>query len=61
LIFCREKEHFNNSIMNYLSDEVYVYFNVLVALMLKWIFVELDGTLIVAPEGGRILLLEYKL
>ena len=29
--------------------------------MLKWIFGELDGTLIVTPKGGRMLLLESKL
>jgi hypothetical protein len=34
---------------------------VFAALMLNWIFGELDGTLIVAPEGGRMLLLKSKL
>jgi hypothetical protein len=61
LIFCREKENFNNSIMNELSDEVHVYLDMFVVLMLNWIFGELDGTLIVAPEGGWMLLLESKL
>jgi hypothetical protein len=61
LIFCREKENFNNLIMNELYDEVHVYLNVFCMLMLNWVFGELDDTLIVAPEGGRMLLLESKL
>jgi hypothetical protein len=61
LIVYREKEHFNNSIMNELSDEVHVYLDVFVALMLNWIFGKFYGTLIVAPEGGWMLLLESKL
>jgi hypothetical protein len=32
-----------------------------VALMLSWVFGELDGTLIVAPEAGRMLLPKSKL
>jgi hypothetical protein len=47
--------------MNEFSDEVLVYLNVFVALMLNWIFGELDGTLIVTLEGGWLLLLESKL
>jgi hypothetical protein len=47
--------------MNELLDEVHVNIDVFVALMLKWIFGELDGTLIVALEGGQMLLLESKL
>jgi hypothetical protein len=61
LIFCREKEHFNNLIMNEISDEVHVYLDVFVALMLNWVFGELDGTLIVTPKAGQMLLLESKL
>jgi hypothetical protein len=61
LIFSREKENFNKLIMNKLSDEVHVYLDVLAALMLNWVFGELDGTLIVAPKAGRMLLLESKL
>jgi hypothetical protein len=47
--------------MNELYDEVHVYLNVLVALMLNWVFGEIDGTLIVAPKAGRMLFLESKL
>ena len=47
--------------MNEISDEVHVYLNVFVALMLNWVFGELDGTLIVAPKVVRMLLLESKL
>jgi hypothetical protein len=47
--------------MNELSDEVHVYLDVFVALMLNWIIGELDGTLIITSEGGRMLLLESKL
>jgi hypothetical protein len=47
--------------MNELSDEVHVYLDVLAMLMLNWVFGELDGTLIVAPKAGRMLLLESKL
>jgi hypothetical protein len=61
LIFCREKEHFNKLIMNELSDEVHVYLDVFATLMLNWVFGELDGTLIVTPKAGRMLLLESKL
>jgi hypothetical protein len=35
--------------MNDLSDEFHVYLNAFTMLILKWIFVELDGTLIVTP------------
>jgi hypothetical protein len=30
-------------------------------LMLKWVFGELDGTLIVTPKAGQMLVLESKL
>jgi len=46
------KEHFNNSIMNEMSNEVHVYLDVFVALMLNWVFGELDETLIVAPKAS---------
>jgi len=49
LIFYREKEHFNKSIMNEISNEVNVYLNVFVVLMLNWIFGDLDGILIITP------------
>jgi uncharacterized membrane protein SpoIIM required for sporulation len=61
LIFFRGKENFNKSIMNELSDEVHVYLDVFVALMLKWIFGEIDGTMIVTLERGQMMLLESKL
>jgi hypothetical protein len=38
--------------MNELSNELHVYLNVFYALMLNWIFGDLDDTLIIAPEGG---------
>jgi len=38
--------------MNDLSDELHVYLNVFVALMLNWSFGKLDGTLIVTLEAG---------
>jgi hypothetical protein len=47
--------------MNELPDEVHVYLDVLDALMLNWVFGELDGTLIVARKDDRMLLLESKL
>jgi hypothetical protein len=47
--------------MNELYDEVHVYLDVLVALMLNWLFGKLDGTLIFTPKAGRILLLESKI
>jgi hypothetical protein len=47
--------------MNDLSDEVHVYLDVVFALMLNWVFGELDGTLIVSPKAGQMLLLESKL
>jgi hypothetical protein len=47
--------------MNELSDEVHVYLDVFYTLMLKWVFGELDGNLIVAPKAGQMLLLESKL
>jgi hypothetical protein len=34
---------------------------VFVALMFNWVFGDLDGTLIVTPKAGRMLLLESKL
>jgi hypothetical protein len=47
--------------MNELSDEVHVYLDGIFALILNWVFGELDGTLIVAPKDGWMLLLESKL
>jgi hypothetical protein len=47
--------------MNELSDEVHVYLDVFSMLMLNWVFGDLDGTLIVSPEGCHMLLLESKL
>jgi hypothetical protein len=47
--------------MNEIFDEVHVYPDVFVVLMFNWIFGELDDTLIVALEGGQMLLLESKL
>jgi hypothetical protein len=47
-----EKEHFNNLIMNELSDDMHVYLDVFSTLMLNWVFSELDGTLIVASKVG---------
>jgi hypothetical protein len=46
--------------MNDILDEVHVHLDVYVVLMLKSIFGELDGTLIVTQEGGWMLLLEFK-
>jgi hypothetical protein len=61
LIFYREKENFNNLIMNEIFDDVHVLLDVFVALILNWIFGEIDGTLIFTPKGGQMLLLEAKL
>jgi hypothetical protein len=61
LIFYKEKENFNNLIVNELSDEVHVYLNVFATLMLNWVFGEVDGTPIVTPKAGRMLVLESKL
>jgi hypothetical protein len=47
--------------MNDFSDEVHVYLDVFVVVMLNWIFGKLDGTLIVSPKGIQMLLLEDKL
>jgi hypothetical protein len=47
--------------MNEISNEVHVYLDVFSMLMLNWVFGELDGTLIVAPKVGQMLLLESKL
>jgi hypothetical protein len=47
--------------MNEIFDELHVYLNVFFALILKWIFGELDGTLIVTLKVGQMLLLESKL
>jgi hypothetical protein len=47
--------------MNDLSDEVHVKLFFFPAMMLNWIFGELDGTLIVAPKAGQMLWLESKL
>jgi hypothetical protein len=38
--------------MNDISDEVHLYLDLFVVLMLKWVFGNLDGTLIVAPKDG---------
>jgi hypothetical protein len=35
--------------MNEIYDEVHVYLDVFVALMLNWIFGEIGGTMIIAP------------
>jgi hypothetical protein len=35
--------------------------DVIAMLMLNWVLGELDGTMIVAPKDGRMLLLESKL
>jgi hypothetical protein len=47
--------------MNELYDEVHVYLYVFSMLMLNWVFGELDGTLIVTPKAGQMLVLESKL
>ena len=47
--------------MKDLSDELHVYHDVFVVLMLNWVFDKLDGTLIVAPKASLMLLLESKL
>ena len=47
--------------MNELSHEVHVYLDVLVSLLLKWVFGEIDGNLIVARKASQMLLLESKL
>jgi hypothetical protein len=47
--------------MNEIFDEVHVYLDVIFVLMLNWVFGELDGTLIVAPKAGRMLLLKSKI
>ena len=47
--------------MNEISDEVHLYLDVSVALMLNWVFGELDGTLIITPKVGWMLVLESKL
>jgi hypothetical protein len=47
--------------MNEISDEVHVWLDVFVASMLNWVFGDLNGTLIVAPKVGWMLLLESKL
>ena len=47
--------------MNEIFDEVHVYLDVFSMLMLNWVFGDLDGTLIVAPKAGQMLLLEFKL
>jgi hypothetical protein len=57
MIIYREKDHFENEIY----DEVHVYLNVSVALMLNWIFCELDGTMIFTLVCGQMRLLESKL
>jgi hypothetical protein len=47
--------------MNELFDEIHVYLDVFFALMLNWVFGEIDGTLIVAPKVVQMMLLESKL
>jgi hypothetical protein len=47
--------------MNEFFEEVHGKLNVFVLMMLKWIFGDLDGTMIVVQKGGRLLLLESKL
>jgi hypothetical protein len=47
--------------MNELYDEVHVELDVFSTLMLNWVFGTLDGTLIVTPKVGRMLVLESKL
>jgi len=47
--------------MNELFDDVHVYLDVFVVPMLNWSFGKLDGTLIVAPKAGQMMLLESKL
>jgi hypothetical protein len=47
--------------MNENSYKVHVYLDVFVALMLNWVFGELDGTLIVTPKASQMILLECKL
>jgi hypothetical protein len=47
--------------MNEIFDEVHVYIYVLIVLMLNWVFEKLDGTLIVTPKAGWMLLLDTKL
>jgi hypothetical protein len=61
LIFYREKENFNNLIINEFSDEVHVYLVVLATLILNWVFGEIDGTLIVTTKVGMMLLIESKI
>jgi hypothetical protein len=46
--------------MNEFFDELHVKLDVFSTLMLSWIFGKLDGTLIVTPMGGWMLLLESK-
>jgi hypothetical protein len=58
LIFCREEEHINKSIKNNIFDEVHVQLDVFVVLILRWIFGDIDGTMIVAPKDGQMLLLQ---
>jgi hypothetical protein len=60
-LFVRKKSTSRTRYMNELSHEVHLYLNVFFAWMLNWIFGELNGTLIVALEGGQMLLLEFKL
>jgi hypothetical protein len=60
-LICREKENFNNTILNELPNELHVYVNVFVALMLNLIFSKLDGSFIVTPKDGWMILLESKL
>jgi hypothetical protein len=47
--------------MNELYGEVHVYIDVFVVLMLKCVFGEIYGTLIVAPNVGWMLLMESKI
>jgi hypothetical protein len=54
-------KHFENKILKEHYDEVHIYFNVLVALMLNWFFGYLNGTVTITPECGWMQLLEIKL
>ena len=44
--------------MNEISNEVHVYLDMFVVLMLNWIFGDIDDTLIVVPEGVQMMELE---
>jgi hypothetical protein len=61
LIIYKEEDHFKNAILNHSSDEMHVYLNVFLSLMLYYIFGEIDRTLIVTLYCGRVMCLEYKI